>query len=280
MNTPRNKDCRVVLPDESVITEAVNCFQCAVDEALRPSVRETYLLPSSRRELVRKELDATAAALALHLRENCVLLQELYKSLPEEEEDLEKRRQLRAIESRVLAKEEHLRKLRAELASSAELAITTQAERLARQIEHFQARMNQVDVLDEDSASEDEAARDEHNARRRTLEEEVQRRLDSLQTLIAELHMRVPALCDKAERLREVAQSFGDVAPSETELVIREDLKSLLSLDPESENAHPEPRDNNAETKAAPLNKDPSGVSTRARLAAALRAQGTAARIR
>ncbi|KAF6004664.1 hypothetical protein F1559_004959 [Cyanidiococcus yangmingshanensis] len=274
MNTPRNKDCRVVLPDESVITAAVNCFQCAVDEALRPSVRETYLLPSSRRELVRKELDATAAALAPALAGELRPSPGDYTS-----PSLKKRRtwrnEVNSGRSSLAFWQRRSTCVSCELSWPLRLSslITTQAERLARQIEHFQARMNQVDVLDEDSASEDEAARDEHNARRRTLEEEVQRRLDSLQTLIAELHTA-------AERLREVAQSFGDVAPSETELVIREDLKSLLSLDPESENAHPEPRDNNAETKAAPLNKDPSGVSTRARLAAALRAQGTAARIR
>jgi Asp-tRNA(Asn)/Glu-tRNA(Gln) amidotransferase C subunit len=280
MDTLQKTDYRVVLPDETIITEAVGCFERAIDEALQPTVRETYLLPTRRRESVREQLAATATTLAQQLRQNCVLFREVYESLPEEKEDSSLRRLVKTIESRVLTKEEYLRKLRAELASSAELAIATQAEHLTQQIEAFQRMVDQVDEFDEDSASDEELTKDENSKNWRVLEDQVQRRLSSLQTLIAELRFRAPALCCKAERLREVAQSFGGIAPSETELVIREDLKSLLPLNDGRENLPPKTQSDMPADKTASENADLSAASTRSRLAAALRAQSTSARIR
>ena len=277
---PYLREPHVVLPSESVITEAVKCFNDAVDEALQPSVRESYLLPESRREAVREQLRATAAALEELLRKNCVVFAQVQASFPEEEEDNEIRGTVKTLEALIIEKEKYLRRLRAERCATAEQLVRAQAERLAQQVTALQAEAVFSNAQFEDLVSDNESDTELSDGRKRALEEQVLQRVETVRKLMSELLHRLPALKDKAERLREVAQSFGGVEPSETEIFIKEDVSNLLSFDICTENLRPEQPNTEVETRSSRASKESAGAITRARLAATLRVSGSVTRIR
>lgn len=132
----------------------------------------------------------------------------------------------------------------------------------------------------EDLVSDNESDTELSDGRKRALEEQVLQRVETVRKLMSELLHRLPALKDKAERLREVAQSFGGVEPSETEIFIKEDVSNLLSFDICTENLRPEQPNTEVETRSSRASKESAGAITRARLAATLRVSGSVTRIR